>query len=123
MTPGQLLTKTVIMQVILVVIKIIFFGFLNIELVPILIIYYLLLAASSIALVRRFGPINYFEAFFAMGLWLVLSLLTDYFITSAVTGKDVFRDPHFWLSYVVVLLAMLIFHKKQHVAVRKALRG
>lgn len=110
------------MQVLLVMIKIVFFGFLNIELLAILIIYYLLLVASSIALIRRFGPINYFEAIFAMVLWLIISLITDYVITSAVTGKEVFSDWHFWISYAVVLLAMLIFHKKQHVEIRKAMK-
>ncbi len=122
MTPGQLISKTVLMQLFLVIIKIIFFGFLNIELLSILIVYYLLLAACAIALVRRFGPLNYFEAFLAMGLWLILSLVTDYLITASIIGREVFSDYHFWISYAVVLLAMLIFHKKQHVEMRKALK-
>lgn len=122
MTPGQLISKTFIMQVFLVVVKIIFFGYLNIELLAILIVYYLLLAASAIALVRRFGPLNYLEVFLAMALWSIISLATDFLITSAITGREVFSDYHFWISYAVVLLAMLIFHKKQHVEMRKALK-
>lgn len=122
MTPGQLISKTVLMQLFLVIIKIIFFGFLNIELLSILIVYYLLLAAFAIALVRRFGPLNYFEAFLAMGLWLILSLVMDYLITASIIGREVFSDYHFWISYAVVLLAILIFHKKQHVEMRKALK-
>lgn len=122
MTPAQLILKTLFMQVFLVIIKAIFFGFLNIELLSVLIIYYLLLAAAAIALIRRFGPINYFEAFLAMALWLVLSLASDFLITSTIIGREVFADSHFWWSYLVVLLAMLIFHKKQHVEVRKAMK-
>ncbi|HMR55400.1 MAG TPA: hypothetical protein PKD34_02300 [Candidatus Doudnabacteria bacterium] len=122
MTPAQLILKTLFMQVFLIIIKIIFFGYLNISLLPILIIYYLLLAAAAIALIRRFGPINYFEAFLAMFLWAVISLASDLIITSLIIGREVYSDWHFWLSYAVVLLAMLIFHKKQHVEIRKALK-
>lgn len=122
MTPAQLILKTLFMQVFLVIIKVIFFGFLNVTLLPILIIYYLLLAAAAIALIRRFGPINYFEAFLAMFLWAVISLASDLIITSSIIGREVYSDWHFWLSYGVVLLAILIFHKKQHVEVRKAMK-
>lgn len=122
MTPAQLIIKTVTMQALLVILKVIFFGSLNIELISILVIYYLLLAASAIALVRRFGPINYFEAFLAIILWLIISLITDYLITATIVGREVFSDKHFWISYLVVLLAILFFHKKQHVEMRKALK-
>lgn len=122
MTPAQLIIKTATLQALLVILKIIFFGYLNIELLAILIIYYLLLSACSIALVRRFGPINYFEAFLVIILWLIISLATDYYITATVVGGEVFADIHFWISYAVVLLAILIFHKKQHVEMRKALK-
>ncbi len=122
MTPAQLILKTLFMQVFLIIIKVIFFGFLNVTLLPILIIYYLLLAAAAIALIRRFGPINYFEAFLAMILWVIISLVSDLIITSSIIGREVYSDWHFWLSYGVVLLAMLIFHKKQHVEVRKAMK-
>ena len=122
MTPAQLIIKTVTMQALLVILKVIFFGSLNVELLSILILYYLLLAASAIALVRRFGPINYFEAFLAMILWLILSLATDYLITVPIVGKEAYSDIHFWISYPVVLLAILFFHKKQHVEMRKALK-
>jgi hypothetical protein len=77
----------------------------------------------AIALIRRFGPINYFEAFFVMFLWAVISLASDLIITSSIIGREVYSDWHFWLSYVVVLLAILIFHKKQHVEVRKAMNN
>lgn len=119
MTINQLLLKTIYMQVFLIIIKIIFFGYLNINLMAILVVYYLLLAAAAIALIRRFGVVNYFEVFLAMILWLILSLISDIVITSKIVGADVYKDFHFWLSYVVVLLAMLLFHKKMHVVARQ----
>lgn len=119
MTLELLLKKTLLLQVLFVATKVIFFGFLNVDLLAILIIYYLVLAAMSIAIVRRMGALNYFEAFFTMGLWLVLSLLTDFLLTANLAGKDIYNDGHFWWSYAIVLLVILIFHKKVHVEVRK----
>lgn len=119
MTLYQLLAKTVILQVLFVAVKVIFFGYMNVELLPVLIVYYLVLAATSIAVVRRMGPLNYFEAGFVMVLWLILSLATDYIITANLAGREIYDDGHFWWSYAVVLLAIIIFHKKVHVEVRK----
>ncbi|HMQ02017.1 MAG TPA: hypothetical protein PKD79_03045, partial [Candidatus Doudnabacteria bacterium] len=65
-------------------------------------------------------PINYFEAIFAIILRLILSLISDFVITSSLIGRAVFADSNFWWSYLVVVLAMLIFHKKQHVEIRNA---
>lgn len=119
MTPGQLIAKTAIVQVLLLASRIVFFRFLNIDLLPIAIIYYLLLAAISIAVARRLGIVNYLEIFLTIIIWLVFSLVIDLVITREVIGSEQYLTLHFWISYLIMPLAILIFHKKQHVEVRK----
>lgn len=117
---GQLLIKTVIVQVLLMITKIIFFKYLNIDSSAILIVYYVVLAAISIAVVRRLGILNYFEIFLITIIWLVLNILLDLLITQAIINNGVFSNGHFWISYLVMPLAVIIFHKKLHVEARKA---
>lgn len=119
MTLDQLLIKTVTLQVMFVILKVLFFGFLNVESIVILVVYYLVLAAVSIAVVRRIGALNYFEAFLVMGLWLIVALATDFLITANLAGSEIYNDGHFWWSYLIVLVVILVFHKKVHVEVRK----
>lgn len=118
----QLLIKTTIVQFLLFALKVIFFKYLNIDLWPILILYYLILAAIAIAVVRRLGVLNYFEAILLTIIWLVLNILIDLLLTQAIIAGGVFSNLHFWISYLVLPMAMLIFHKKQHVQTRKALK-
>lgn len=119
MTPGQLIIKTLIVQVLLLATRIVFFRALNIELLPVLILYYLFLAAISIAVARRLGVVNYLEIFLTIIIWLVFSLAIDLIITREIIGTDLYTTWNFWISYLVMPLAILIFHKKQHVEVRK----
>ncbi len=119
----QLILKTVIVQVLLMITKVIFFRFLNTDLLPILILYYFILAVISIAVVRRLGVLNYFEGILVTIIWLVLNILIDLLITQAIIDNGVFSNVHFWISYLVLPLTVLIFHKKAHVETRKALRN
>lgn len=119
MTLDQLVTKTIVLQALLLIVKVIFFRFLNMDLLPILVVYYILTAALGIAVVRRIGAINYFEAFFLIIVWLVLGLVTDYYIVAAMAGREALRDIHYWITYGVIILSILLFHKKVHVEVRK----
>lgn len=119
MTPDQVLIKTAILQIILIILKVVFFSFLNMDLWPIIFLYYVLVAGLGIAVVRRFGPINYFEAFLLIIVWLFISLISDYLIVLSVAGAEVLRDVHYWLAYPVIILAILIAHKKIHVEVRR----
>ncbi len=116
----QLVIKTAIVQVLLMITKIIFFKYLNLEFLPILILYYVVLAAVCIAIVRRLGALNYFEAILLTIIWLVLNILLDLLITQAIINKGVFGNGHFWISYLVMPIVLFIFHKKVHVEARKA---
>lgn len=121
MTPSQLIAKTAVVQVLLFATRVVFFRYLNIELLPILIVYYLFLAAVSIAVARRLGVVNYLEIFLTIIIWLVFSLVIDLILTREIIGGDKYLTTNFWISYLIMPLAILIFHKKQHVAVRKGL--
>jgi amino acid permease len=117
---GQLVVKTIILQVIFVVAKVAFFSYFNIELWPITVLFYVIIAAASIGVVRRFGDINYFESFLILIIWIVVGLLVDLTITSKLVGDDFWTNRHQWFSYLTMILAVLIFDRKEHVALRKA---
>lgn len=119
MTADQLLIKTIILQIILVILKVVFFGWLNMDSWPIIIFYYIFVAGLGISIVRRFGPINYFEAFLLVIVWLFISLISDYYIVSAIAGVQALKDVHYWLVYPVIIASIIFFHKKIHVEVRK----
>ncbi len=77
-----------------------------------------LIAAASIAAVRRLGIINYLESVFAAICWWLFALIFDFLITSAFAGLGMFRDIHLWVGYLVMMLAIFLFHKKRHVQLR-----
>lgn len=119
LTLGQLVSKTIILQIVFVIVKVAFFSYLNIELLPIIVAFYVVIAAASIAIVRRFGDINYFEAFLILIIWIAVSLLVDVAITSKIIDGKFFSNVHLWFSYLAMILAVLIFDRKEHVALRK----
>lgn len=122
LTLGQLVWKTLILQIIFVVVKVAFFNYFNIELWPIIVLFYALIAAGSIGVIRRFGDINYFESFLILIIWIVVGLLVDWVITSNIVDSAFFSNPHLWFSYLTMILAVLIFDRKEHVALRKAMK-
>lgn len=119
----QLIIKTVLVLVLLMLAKVIFFKLLNLDLWPILILYYLVIAAVPIAVVRRIGTLNYFEIFLLTIIWLVFDILVDLLITQAIIANGVFSNGHFWLSYLVLPIVVILFHKKVHVEAKKAAKG
>ncbi len=122
MTLDKLIIKTVVVQVLIFITKVLFFKYLNIELIGILVFYYILLSVISITTIRRLGIMNYFEIILITIIWLVLSLLIDLMITSPVVNKEIFKNLHFWVSYLIMILATIIFHKKLHVDTRRNMK-
>jgi hypothetical protein len=109
----------VCLALLLGLLKVIFFKFLNPDLITLNLLFWLLIAVFSIGLVRRLGVINYLEAFLACGIWLLFVLLTDFLLTSFALGLKVFLNPKIWLGDLVMLLAIVASHKKRHVEIRK----
>lgn len=120
MTIASLLLGTIAAQILFVLTKIFFINSLNIESWVVMIIFFVVISLITIAVSRRMGTLNYFEGFFLIAVWLITSLIVDYVITTAFTGKDVYTTLYWWLSYLVMGVVLLVFHKKLHVEVRKA---
>ncbi len=122
MTIAQLLLGLISSQIFFAVTKVIFIQYLNIDSFFFIGLMWLVLAVGAIAIVRRMGVLNYFEDFFTVILWTLTSLVVDLVITTTIVGRDVYSTGYFWLSYLIVILAVIIFHKKTHVEIRKRIR-
>lgn len=95
-----------------------FFGF---DGIASLMVFYALIVIVSAAVCRRMGVLNYFEAMLIAVVWMIFSLLFDYYLTVPAIGKPTFVYWQFWLAYPVSAVAVLLFHKKAHVQARKAM--
>lgn len=82
-----------------------------------------LIVLAAIATSRRLGVINLLEAVMASGIWLMMCIIFDFLITSQFLTLSMFRDTHIWLGYLIMALAIFIFHKKRHIHIRHQLHG
>ncbi len=115
MTFKKLFGYGILLAIVIVVIEFIFGRFLNIDSIWLQVSEWLLIAAFSIALSRRLGTINYLEAILVIGTWLIISLLFSYILLGTIT----FQHGYVWIGYLVMAVAIFIFHKKRHVEIRK----
>ncbi len=111
---------TVIVQILMVVIKVTFIKYLNIESWVVIILMWLVLMVVVIAAERRQGILNYLEDFLLTIIWTVLAIVIDLLITIQIVGTDVLRTRYFWFTYAVLLVTMVVFHKKEHIANRQS---
>ncbi len=86
-----------------------------------LIVYGFLTFVITLACVRRLGVINILEAAMVAGLWFVGILFADFVVFIQVAGVSMFKSWHLWGGYGVVIIAILFFHKKRHVQIRREL--
>ena len=82
-----------------------------------------IVAVFSVALVRRFGVIHYLEAVTIIITWAVLDSITDLLLTSNFTSLSIFSNLTYWLGFLVLALAIMFFHKKRHLHIRKELHA
>ena len=120
MTITSLLIGTIIGQVLYVITKIVFIDYLNFDSAIIFWLFFILIIVETIAVVRRMGVLNLFESLFLSGVWLVVSLLVDLVITTSVLGRESYSHIYFWLTYVLMVVVIMGFHKKAHIEARKA---
>lgn len=120
MTIGSLLVGTFISEVLFVLTKVVFIKYLNLDSWLIKAAFFIVLAIAAIATVRRMGILNYIESFFLVIVWTIAGLITDYIITTRILGLDVYTTLNFWLAYIVIIVAVLVFHKKMHIEARKS---
>lgn len=119
MTIASLLIGTFVSQVLFVIAKILFFNSLNMENMGVVIAFYVVLVLITIAVARRMGTLNYFESIFLAIVWLLITLFTDFVVTTAVLGRDVYSSMHWWIGVLIIPLAVFVFHKKLHIEARK----
>jgi hypothetical protein len=120
MTIPSLLLGTFIAQVLFVITKVFFINSLNMDAWAIMVAFFVLLIVETIAVVRRMGTLNYVESFFLSGVWLITLLIVDYIITSRLIDEEIYTSMYYWMTYLVIILSVIFFHKKLHVQVRKA---
>jgi len=85
--------------------------------------YWAIVAVVSIALIRRFGIISFFEAIFALFIWIIADLFLDLVITVNFTGIGIYKSSEYWFGYLVMIVGVMVFHKMRHVAIRKELHA
>lgn len=116
----SLLVGTIVGQIFFVITKVIFINYLNFDNTIIFWLFFVLLTVETIAIVRRMGILNLFESIFLAAIWLIVSLLTDLVVTANLIGYDIYKHIYFWATYLVIILALFIFHKKAHIEARKS---
>lgn len=121
MTIGKLFFGTILSQILFVISKVLFINVLNIDATLIRLALLLVTVLITTAVVRRLGILNYLESFFLIILWLIITLIVDLIITTAITGREVYTTWYFWANYFVMLLSLFLFHKKAHIQMRKTM--
>lgn len=122
MTYKKLFGFGILLTTVLVILKVIFFGYFTWSgSFDLHIVYWLVVWVLSTALVRRLGTITMLEAVVVMVLWLILQLIGDGAVATPVLGWKVLIDPSFALGYFFMPLAIFLFHKKRHVERRQQL--
>ncbi len=73
----------------------------------------------TVVLVRRLGVINFLEAMFVAGFWLVFDFLLDFFITWPLSGTMIYATLALWAGYLFMVLFVFFLHQKRHIHIRK----
>ncbi len=120
MTIASLLIGTFASQVIFVLLKVFFINSLDLDNWVVMTAFFIALIITTIAVIRRMGILNYIESIFLVVVWLITTLIVDVAITVQVVGYDIYKTWYYWLTFVAIILAMMIFHKKLHVQVRQS---
>ncbi len=118
MTIASLLIGTFASQVIFVLLKVFFINSLDLDNWVVMTVFFLALIITTIAVIRRMGILNYIESIFLVVVWFITTLIVDVAITAQIVGYDIYKTWYYWLTFVAIILAMMIFHKKLHVQVR-----
>lgn len=123
MTVTKLIFFSFLQWVFYTLLKVWFFRFWSPEYFFHSLLYWLVVAVIAAALVRRIGVINYLESFFLVIVWLLSGLLMDLLVTAIFTGLQMFGRVEYWVGYFVMFVAIVLFHKKRHIQVRKELHA
>ena len=87
------------------------------------IVFWILTAVIAAFVIRRFGPISFFEMGLVVIFWTAASLLLDLIVASKFTGLGLFSVQAFWDSYGIMIATVFLFHKKRHVYIRHKMQA
>ncbi len=99
--------------------KVLFLQIFNDESVAIMWGFWLFIIVATIACVRRLGIINYLESFLVAGMWFLFQLFFDFLITTQIVGLTFYTRYEIWVAYGLVVLSVVLFHKKRHIQIRR----
>lgn len=103
----------------LLVLKVVFFGYLDPGAPFVRLLFALAAAVVSTAAVRRLGYINYLESLLVAGVWFFFTLVLDFVVLSPIVGEFSVLKVEVWASYLILALTVFLFHKKRHIKIRK----
>lgn len=86
-------------------------------------VFYAIVCLITVALFRRFGIITYIETILALIFYILGGIFLDLIVTSNYTTLSLFKNEVYWIGYVVMILAAMVFHKKRHIYLRKELHA
>ncbi len=118
MTTGKFFTFSLLAVILTTAVKLFFLLYLNIDNYYIVYLMWAAIGLITIACCRRLGVISYLEAVLVLVLWLIAEAFVDLLIISTITGPGVYSHLYLWISYVVMMVFVFLFHKKRHVEVR-----
>ncbi len=119
MTVSKLALITLLQWIIIIALKVVYFKGLFFSGAALDYAYWAAIAIVATALVRRFGVINYLEAFFVVIVWVSTDLLLDLMVTSGIVGLSIFSNIQMWTGYLVMAIFIVFCNKTRHVAIRK----
>ena len=119
MTLGKITILGLLLWLLLLSEKFLFFGAIATAGVWKLWAYYLIIIIICRVLARRLGILNFLEAFFVATIWLLIVLLFDYWVGKRLLGNFVFQDKHYWYGYIAAFVSVFFLHKKRHIQIRK----
>jgi hypothetical protein len=119
MTFGKFFGLGFVLAILAAAIKVFYFQALNPDSVGVMYVLGVFLVIITIACVRRLGVINYLEAFLTAGMWFLFQLFFDFLITTQVVGLKFYTRYSTWIAYALVVLTVILFHKKRHIQIRK----
>ena len=78
---------------------------------------------AAVACIRRLAVLNFLESFLTAAVWLIFRMLFDVVITAPILGVGMYGKIQVWLSYLIIVLVIIVLHKKRHIAVRKEMHA
>ena len=124
MTGKKLLLFTILQWLVLAFIKVWFFKteiFLNSGVQQIT--FWILVLVVITAAARRLGYITFLEAIIVSGFWLLFNSLFDLLWVSPFVGVGIFYQQQYLGGLGCLFLAVMLFHKKNHIKVRHDLHA